>query len=145
MQNLLAFPMVVYRHLFLFHDLQEAVLLLDPRISVLLRQTLYECDRVNVLVYNIILLDSYSCLITFCNLQIGECVAIWWRPNFETVMYPYCPPHITKPKVNSLQCTESYFILGLYLIPLCFGCFQIFVSHSLGETGVQEAFHCSFI
>ena len=32
-------------------------------------------------------------------LQIGECVAIWWRPNFETVMYPYCPPHITKPKV----------------------------------------------
>ncbi|KAI7731943.1 hypothetical protein M8C21_008955, partial [Ambrosia artemisiifolia] len=30
--------------------------------------------------------------------QIGECVAIWWRPNFETMMYPYCPPHITKPK-----------------------------------------------
>ncbi|KAE8672345.1 Cleavage and polyadenylation specificity factor subunit 5 [Hibiscus syriacus] len=26
------------------------------------------------------------------------CVAIWWRPNFETIMYPYCPPHITKPK-----------------------------------------------
>lgn len=32
-------------------------------------------------------------------MQIGECVAIWWRPNFETIMYPYCPPHITKPKV----------------------------------------------
>ncbi|KAI8545154.1 hypothetical protein RHMOL_Rhmol07G0020300 [Rhododendron molle] len=32
------------------------------------------------------------------NWQIGECVAIWWRPNFETIMYPYCPPHITKPK-----------------------------------------------
>ncbi|CAN4085928.1 unnamed protein product [Withania somnifera] len=31
-------------------------------------------------------------------MQIGECVAIWWRPNFETIMYPYCPPHITKPK-----------------------------------------------
>ncbi|KAG6426508.1 hypothetical protein SASPL_110732 [Salvia splendens] len=30
--------------------------------------------------------------------QVGECVAIWWRPNFETIMYPYCPPHITKPK-----------------------------------------------
>jgi len=26
-------------------------------------------------------------------------VATWWRPNFETMMYPYCPPHITKPKV----------------------------------------------
>ncbi|EMS64991.1 Cleavage and polyadenylation specificity factor subunit 5 [Triticum urartu] len=32
------------------------------------------------------------------NWQVGECVAEWWRPNFETVMYPYCPPHITKPK-----------------------------------------------
>ncbi|KAG9159689.1 hypothetical protein Leryth_017400 [Lithospermum erythrorhizon] len=32
------------------------------------------------------------------NWQIGECVAMWWRPNFETIMYPYCPPHITKPK-----------------------------------------------
>ncbi|XP_074365116.1 pre-mRNA cleavage factor Im 25 kDa subunit 2-like [Apium graveolens] len=30
--------------------------------------------------------------------QIGECVGTWWRPNFETLMYPYCPPHITKPK-----------------------------------------------
>ncbi|KAK1399545.1 Pre-mRNA cleavage factor Im 25 kDa subunit [Heracleum sosnowskyi] len=30
--------------------------------------------------------------------EIGECVGTWWRPNFETVMYPYCPPHITKPK-----------------------------------------------
>lgn len=30
--------------------------------------------------------------------KVGECVATWWRPNFETMMYPYCPPHITKPK-----------------------------------------------
>ncbi len=33
-------------------------------------------------------------------LQIGECAAMWWRPNFETLLYPYSPPHITKPKVN---------------------------------------------
>ncbi|CAI7839887.1 unnamed protein product [Closterium sp. NIES-54] len=32
--------------------------------------------------------------------QVGECSAVWWRPNFETLMYPYCPPHITKPKVG---------------------------------------------
>ncbi|KAL4581874.1 hypothetical protein LXL04_006408 [Taraxacum kok-saghyz] len=25
-----------------------------------------------------------------------------WRPNFETIMYPYCPPHISKPKVKDL-------------------------------------------
>ncbi|CAN1180580.1 Pre-mRNA cleavage factor Im 25 kDa subunit 2 [Linum perenne] len=40
------------------------------------------------------------------NLQIGECVATWWRPNFETTMYPYCPPHITKPK----ECKKLYIV-----------------------------------
>ncbi|KAL2324520.1 hypothetical protein Fmac_023578 [Flemingia macrophylla] len=39
-------------------------------------------------------------------LQIGECVAIWWRPNFETIMYPYCPPHITKPK----ECKKLFLV-----------------------------------
>ncbi|KAH7557618.1 hypothetical protein JRO89_XS11G0191700 [Xanthoceras sorbifolium] len=38
--------------------------------------------------------------------QIGECVAIWWRPNFETIMYPYCPPHITKPK----ECKKLFLV-----------------------------------
>ncbi|KAL1914986.1 uncharacterized protein VTP21DRAFT_7691 [Calcarisporiella thermophila] len=30
--------------------------------------------------------------------EIGECLSVWYRPNFETYMYPYIPPHITKPK-----------------------------------------------
>ncbi|MED6117508.1 Pre-mRNA cleavage factor Im subunit 2, partial [Stylosanthes scabra] len=34
--------------------------------------------------------------------KIGERVATWWRPNFEDVMYPYCPPHITKPKERKM-------------------------------------------
>ncbi|KAH9618988.1 hypothetical protein KSS87_018299 [Heliosperma pusillum] len=38
--------------------------------------------------------------------QIGECVAMWWRPNFETIMYPYCPPHIMKPK----ECKKLYIV-----------------------------------
>ncbi|KAL6533146.1 Pre-mRNA cleavage factor Im subunit 2 [Orobanche minor] len=38
--------------------------------------------------------------------QIGECVAMWWRPNFETIMYPYCPPHITKAK----ECKKLYVV-----------------------------------
>ncbi|KAF3947667.1 hypothetical protein CMV_026229 [Castanea mollissima] len=38
--------------------------------------------------------------------QIGECVAVWWRPNFETIMYPYCPPHITKPK----ECKKLFIV-----------------------------------
>ncbi|ONK71458.1 uncharacterized protein A4U43_C04F8870 [Asparagus officinalis] len=40
------------------------------------------------------------------NWQIGDCVAVWWRPNFETVMYPYCPPHITKPK----ECKKIFIV-----------------------------------
>lgn len=38
--------------------------------------------------------------------QIGECVGVWWRPNFETLMYPYCPPHINKPK----ECKKIYVV-----------------------------------
>ncbi|KIY98598.1 Cleavage and polyadenylation specificity factor subunit 5 [Monoraphidium neglectum] len=30
--------------------------------------------------------------------EIGECIGNWWRPNFDTVFYPYVPPHITRPK-----------------------------------------------
>lgn len=30
--------------------------------------------------------------------DIGEAVGCWSRPNFDTVFYPYNPPHITRPK-----------------------------------------------
>ncbi|OZJ03303.1 hypothetical protein BZG36_02286 [Bifiguratus adelaidae] len=30
--------------------------------------------------------------------QVGECLSMWWRPAFETFMYPYVPAHISKPK-----------------------------------------------
>ena len=30
--------------------------------------------------------------------EIGDCVGCFYRPNFENLMYPYLPPHITKPK-----------------------------------------------
>ncbi|ORY06963.1 cleavage and polyadenylation specificity factor, 25 kDa subunit [Basidiobolus meristosporus CBS 931.73] len=30
--------------------------------------------------------------------EIGECISTWWRPNFETFMYPYVPAHVSKPK-----------------------------------------------
>mmetsp|Transcript_17647 Transcript_17647/g.27745 ORF Transcript_17647/g.27745 Transcript_17647/m.27745 type:complete len:443 (-) Transcript_17647:103-1431(-) len=32
------------------------------------------------------------------NWQIGELISTWWRPNFETIQYPYIPPHVGKPK-----------------------------------------------
>jgi cleavage and polyadenylation specificity factor subunit 5 len=56
--------------------------------------------------------------------EIGDCIAQWWRPNFETFMvslpfsifqtitdfvvskYPYVPAHIAKPK----ECKSLYMI-----------------------------------
>ncbi|GJN91611.1 hypothetical protein Rhopal_004634-T1 [Rhodotorula paludigena] len=30
--------------------------------------------------------------------EVGDVVGQFWRPNFESFMYPYVPAHITKPK-----------------------------------------------
>ncbi len=30
--------------------------------------------------------------------EVSELVGVWWRPAFDALMYPYIPPHITKPK-----------------------------------------------
>lgn len=38
--------------------------------------------------------------------DIGDVLAQWWRPNFETFMYPFLPPHITRPK----ECKKLYLL-----------------------------------
>lgn len=38
--------------------------------------------------------------------EVGDILCQWWRPAFETFMYPYIPPHITKPK----ECKRLYLI-----------------------------------
>lgn len=38
--------------------------------------------------------------------EIGDCLAQWWRPNFETFMYPFVPAHVTRPK----ECKKLYVI-----------------------------------
>lgn len=37
---------------------------------------------------------------------IGDCISQWWRPNFETFMYPFIPAHVTRPK----ECKKLYMI-----------------------------------
>jgi cleavage and polyadenylation specificity factor subunit 5 len=39
-------------------------------------------------------------------LQVNELLGNWWRPNFENCLYPYNPPHITKPK----ECKKIYLV-----------------------------------
>mmetsp|Transcript_2119 Transcript_2119/g.7682 ORF Transcript_2119/g.7682 Transcript_2119/m.7682 type:complete len:197 (+) Transcript_2119:237-827(+) len=59
--------------------------------------------------------------------EIGECVGSFYRPNFEQVVYPYLPAHITRPKetkkVYMVRLPEScYFAvpsnLKLLAVPL---------------------------
>lgn len=38
--------------------------------------------------------------------QVGDTLAQWWRPNFETFMYPFIPAHVSRPK----ECKKLYFI-----------------------------------
>lgn len=38
--------------------------------------------------------------------EVGDTLAQWWRPNFETFMYPFVPAHVTRPK----ECKKLYFI-----------------------------------
>lgn len=38
--------------------------------------------------------------------KVHDCVAQWWRPNFETFMYPFIPAHVTRPK----ECKKMYLI-----------------------------------
>ncbi|KAF8321328.1 cleavage and polyadenylation specificity factor 25 kDa subunit [Clavulina sp. PMI_390] len=38
--------------------------------------------------------------------EIGDCISQWFRPNFETFMYPFVPPHITKPK----ECKKLFIV-----------------------------------
>jgi len=45
--------------------------------------------------------------------KIGFCLSVWYRPNFETMLYPYLPAHIKKPK----ECKKLFVI---FLPDKCF-------------------------
>ncbi|XP_027902204.1 pre-mRNA cleavage factor Im 25 kDa subunit 1 isoform X2 [Vigna unguiculata] len=30
--------------------------------------------------------------------EVGECLGMWWRPDFETLLYPFLPPNVKQPK-----------------------------------------------
>lgn len=60
--------------------------------------------------------------------EVGECLGKWWKPDFETLHYPYMPPNVKKPK----ECTKLYLVrlpmsrkfivpksMKLLAVPLC--------------------------
>ncbi|XP_010548660.1 PREDICTED: pre-mRNA cleavage factor Im 25 kDa subunit 1 [Tarenaya hassleriana] len=38
--------------------------------------------------------------------EVGECIGMWWRPDFETVMYPIVPPNVNRPK----ECVKLFLV-----------------------------------
>ncbi|KAG8657084.1 pre-mRNA cleavage factor Im 25 kDa subunit 1 [Manihot esculenta] len=60
--------------------------------------------------------------------EVDECLGMWWRPDFETLLCPYMPPNVNSPK----ECTKLYLVrlpmsrkfivpknLKLLAVPLC--------------------------
>ncbi|XP_004513457.1 pre-mRNA cleavage factor Im 25 kDa subunit 1 isoform X2 [Cicer arietinum] len=60
--------------------------------------------------------------------EVGECLGMWWRPDFETLMYPFLPPNVKHPK----ECTKLFLVklpesrrftvprnMKLLSVPLC--------------------------
>ncbi|OMO67246.1 hypothetical protein CCACVL1_20676 [Corchorus capsularis] len=60
--------------------------------------------------------------------EVGECLGMWWRHDFETLLYPYLPPNVKKPK----ECAKLFLVrlpesrkfivpqnLKLLAVPLC--------------------------
>lgn len=76
--------------------------------------------------------------------EVGECVGVYWRPNFETILYPYVPPHITRPKeckklfVSPLP-EKCYFAVSISY-PFCFSVSVLYVD-CVAYTTLD---HCGF-
>eukprot|EP00743_Colponemidia_sp_Colp-15_P002322 GILK01002517.1.p1 GENE.GILK01002517.1~~GILK01002517.1.p1 ORF type:complete len:237 (-),score=19.07 GILK01002517.1:245-892(-) len=38
--------------------------------------------------------------------EVSELISSWWRPNFDTLLYPYVPPHVTRAK----ECKKLFLV-----------------------------------
>ncbi|OVA04478.1 Cleavage/polyadenylation specificity factor subunit 5 [Macleaya cordata] len=38
--------------------------------------------------------------------EVGECLGMWWRPDFETSLCPYLSPHVQSPK----ECLKLFLV-----------------------------------
>jgi cleavage and polyadenylation specificity factor subunit 5 len=47
-----------------------------------------------------------------CEWRVGESLGKFWRPDFDENVYPYIPPHVTRPK-------EEITLLQIILPPKC--------------------------
>lgn len=78
--------------------------------------------------------------------EVGECLGMWWKPDFNTLLFPYLPPNVKRPKectklfLVKLPLTQKFIVpknLKLLAVPLC----QIHENHkSYGQiiSGVPQ-------
>ncbi|KAK7281249.1 hypothetical protein RIF29_09054 [Crotalaria pallida] len=38
--------------------------------------------------------------------EVSECLGMWWRPDFETLLFPFLPPNVKQPK----ECTKLFLV-----------------------------------
>ncbi|KAJ1439886.1 NUDIX hydrolase-like domain superfamily [Sesbania bispinosa] len=80
--------------------------------------------------------------------EVGECLGMWWRPDFETLMYPFLPPNIKQPK----ECTKLFLVklpesrkfivpknLRLLSVPLC----QVHENHKVWTMDLHQSWKVS--
>ncbi|KAK9697266.1 hypothetical protein RND81_08G025800 [Saponaria officinalis] len=60
--------------------------------------------------------------------EVRECLGMWWKPDFETLFYPYLPPNIKSPKecaklfLVKLPVSHKFIVpknMKLLAVPLC--------------------------
>ncbi|XP_044464110.1 pre-mRNA cleavage factor Im 25 kDa subunit 1-like isoform X2 [Mangifera indica] len=60
--------------------------------------------------------------------EVGECLGMWWKPDFETLLFPYLPPNVKWPKERTklflvkLPVSQRFIIpksLKLLAVPFC--------------------------
>jgi len=77
--------------------------------------------------------------------EIADTVAQWWRPNFETFMYPFIPAHITRPK----ECKKLYMIqlpsTSAYSVCRAEGTILLTIRRGAQCTQEHEALGCAVV
>ncbi|KAF8697373.1 hypothetical protein HU200_035966 [Digitaria exilis] len=63
--------------------------------------------------------------------QVGECIGMWWRSEFEAIPFPYMPPNFRSPKVQNVAVStvSKFSIVTIVLTQVCIvkECIKLFL------------------
>lgn len=76
---------------------------LSRKLSLNEDKTDWEVVTSELLFWLLILSFHVEWALYIFNYQVDECLGMWWRPDFETLLCPYMPPNVKSPKVRELN------------------------------------------